>query len=83
MMLFDVSPLAGGIGIGLAVAFFLLFALFAFIAFRMLKKTFKMAVRMAIVAVIMLIAVIGGIALLLFSSSGTSKPARPPVKTTR
>ena len=83
MILFDISPLAGGIGAGLAVAFFLLFALFAFITFRMLRKTVKMAVRMAIVAIFLLVAVIGGIALLLFSSGGTSKPARPPVKTTR
>lgn len=82
MMLFDISPLSGGVGIGLAVFFFLICAVIAFIAFKMLKKTVKMAVRMVIVAIILLVAVIGGTALL-FIGSGSSGPKGPPVKTTK
>lgn len=82
MILFDVAPLGGGIGIGIAVVFFLICLAAAFIAFKMLKRTVKMAIRMVIVAVILFVAVIGGIALMWFGSSGSSG-AKPPVKTTR
>jgi hypothetical protein len=76
MILFDISPISGGagIGIGLAVIFFLICAAAAFIAFKMLKRTVKMAIRMAIVSIILLVAIIGGVSLLYFgSSSGGSK----------
>lgn len=82
MILFDVSPLAGGVGIGIAVVFFLICAVVAFIAFTLLKRTVKMAVRMVIVAIILLVAVIGGIAFI-FISSGSSRSERPPIKTTK
>ena len=81
MILFDVAPLGGGIGIGIAVVFFLICLAAAFITFKMLKRTFKMAIRMVIVAVILFVAVIGGVALMWFGSSGGG--AKPPVKTTR
>lgn len=81
MILFDVAPLGRGIGIGIAVVFFLICLAAAFITFKMLKRTFKMAIRMVIVAVILFVAVIGGVALMWFGSS--SGGAKPPVKTTR
>lgn len=84
MLLFDIAPLGGGIGIGLAAFFLLIGAVTAFVAFKMLKRTVKMAVRMAIVAIILVIAVIGGIAFLVMgygSSGGGAKP--PAVKTTK
>ena len=77
MLLFDVAPVGGVIGAFFGVAFFFIMAIVAFIAYRMLKKTVKMAVRMTIVVAILLIALIGSVALLLFSSSGGSRPTRP------
>ena len=68
MILFDVPVISGGVGAGLAVVFFLIFAAVAFVAFKMLKRTVKMAVRMTIVAVILLIALIGGVSLLYFNA---------------
>ena len=77
-LLFDISPVSGGIGVILGLGFFFIVAAVAFITYRMLKKTVKMAVRMTIVVAILLIALIGSVALLLFSSgSGGSRPVRP------
>ena len=77
-LLFDLAPAGGGIGAILGIGFFFIVAAVAFIAYRMLKKTVKMAVRMTIVVAILLIALIGSVALLLFSSGGGgSRPARP------
>ncbi len=63
-------------GIAAAAVFFLILAVVAFIAFKMLAKTVKMAFRMVIVAVILLIALVGGVALLMFGSGG-KEPAKP------
>ena len=60
------------VGIVAAVAFFLVFAGVAYIAFRLLRKTVKMAFRMAIVAVILVIAVAGSVS---FWWLGNSKHA--------
>lgn len=76
-LLFDVAPIGGGIGAIVGIAFFLVFAAVAFIAYKMLKRTVKMAVRMTIVVAILLIALVGSVALLMFSYSGGSRPARP------
>ncbi|MBK8465295.1 MAG: hypothetical protein IPL32_05640 [Chloracidobacterium sp.] len=61
------------IGVIAAVVFFLVFAGVAYIVFRLLRKTVKMAFRMVIVAVILLIAVAGSISFWWLGSS--SKPA--------
>ena len=76
----DMAPLGGGIGIFAAVAFFLIFLVVAFIAFKLLKKTVKMAFRMVIVAVILAIAVAGGVALV---ALGTGSPEKPRPTRTR
>ena len=76
-LLFDIAPVGGGIGAILGLGFFFVVAAVAFITYRMLKKTVKMAVRMTIVVAILLIALIGSVALLLFSSRGGSGPTRP------
>ena len=70
----DLAPEPGGIGTFAVVAFFLIFLAVAFIAFKMLKKTVKMAFRIAIVAIILAVAVAGSIALW---AVGTPKPIRP------
>ena len=75
MILLDANPLAGGIGIFAGVAFLLVFLAIAFVAFKLLKRTVKMAFRMAIVAIIIAIAVAGSA---FFLTLGTSKPVRPP-----
>jgi phosphoglycerol transferase MdoB-like AlkP superfamily enzyme len=76
-ILLDLSPVGGGIGIFAAVAFFLIFLAVAFIAFKMLKKTVKMAFRMAIVVVILAVAVAGSIALWALSGGGGGERPRP------
>ena len=75
MILLDANPLAGGIGIFAGVAFLLVFLAIAFVAFKLLKRTVKMAFRMAIVAIIIAIAIAGSAFFLML---GTSKPVRPP-----
>ncbi len=57
--------------------FFFGFALIAWIVFRMLRKTVKMAVRMMVVAVIMAVAVIGGISLYWFGTGTTATKSKP------
>ena len=77
----DVAPLGGGIGIFAAVAFFLVFLAVAFIAFKMLKKTVKMAFRMVIVAVILAVAVAGSAALWALSGGSSDRPRPTPTRT--
>jgi len=78
-LLFDVAIPGGGttaavVGIG----FFLVLLAAAYVVFRLLKKTVKMAFRMAIVATILVIAVVGSLSLWWFSSwSGGQRPSRP------
>ena len=74
MFLLDIAPM-GGAGVFLAVAFFFVALASGVFAFIMLRKTIKMAIRMAVVAAILLIAVFGSIALWLFLQP--SKPTRP------
>ena len=70
----DLAPFGGGIGIIAAAVFFLIFLAVAFIAFKMLKKTVKMAFRMVIVAVILAVAVAGSIALWALGTGSSEKP---------
>jgi hypothetical protein len=67
-LLFDIPPTsapsaAGTLGILGGAAFLLIFAAAAFIAFKVLKRSVKMAFRLAIVAVMLVIAVAGSVAL--------------------
>jgi hypothetical protein len=66
------------VGIIIGFIFFLIAAGIAFVTYKMLKKTVTMAIRMAIVAAILLISLIISIGLLTFVS-GKKKPA--PTKT--
>lgn len=65
MFLFGILE-SGGTGILIAAAFFLVALASGFLTFVMLRKTIKMAIRMAVVAVILLVAVFGSIALYIF-----------------
>ncbi len=83
ILLLDIpAPTGGGIiGIGAAAVFFLIFLGVAFIAFKMLKKSVKMAFRVAIVAVILAVAIAGSVALWAVSGSKTTRPQARPTQT--
>ena len=83
-LLFDVPTVAGPVGIAAAVGFFLTFVAVAYIAFRVLRRTMRMAFRLTIVALILLIAIIGTIAIFWAGSSGgRGRPPRPVPTRTR
>ncbi len=73
MTILFIAEMAGGTAMIAAAAFFLIFVAVAYIVFRLLKKTVKMAFRMAIVAAILLIAIAGSVS---FWWLGSSKPTR-------
>ena len=68
----DLAPNPGGVGVFAVVALLLAFLGAAFIAFKLLKKSVKMAFRVAIVAVIIAIGIAGSAFFYVF---GTGKPA--------
>lgn len=73
----------GGTGaLAAGLVFFAVFAAIAYIAFRLLKKTVKMAFRMAVVAAILLIAIVGSLSFWWFNS-GTAQKQRPAASKTR
>ncbi len=76
------APSTETIGAVVGIAFFLVFAGVAFVAYKILKRTAKMAVRTFIVALIMLIAVAGSVSLWWFSSGGDPK-LKPPANRRR
>ena len=76
-------PEIGTVGLAAGAGFFLILVAVAYIAFRMLKKTVRIALRMAIVAAILLIALVGGIAIYWKGSSSTSPGLKPAATRTR
>ena len=79
-MMLDIAPSGlsnGTVVIAIAASFFLVLAGAAYIAFKALKKTAKMAIRMAVVVVILVVAVVGSASLWYFSSDGSPK-LKPP-----
>jgi Na+-translocating ferredoxin:NAD+ oxidoreductase RnfA subunit len=88
MFLFDIAPdsiVSTPVGLAIAASFFLILAAIAFVAYKMVKRTVKMAFRMAIVAMILLIAIVGSISLWWFLSTPAKyeRPLRPTVKSNR
>ncbi len=83
MTLFQIvaAQMSSGVGAVAAGAFFLVAAAVAFIAFKMLKKTVKMAFRIVVLILILGIAAAGSIALWALSSGSSSKPAQRPART--
>ena len=77
ILLFDTSLFGGWGGVLAAAAFFAIFLAVAFVAFKMLKRTVKMAVRLTIVAVIIAIAAIGSIILWTFDGKPELPRPRP------
>ncbi|MEP6850199.1 MAG: hypothetical protein ABI999_15175 [Acidobacteriota bacterium] len=81
-ILMDVGPPGGVVGVFAAVAFFVVLAAVAFIAFKLLKKTVGMAIRVLVVLLVLAIAV-AGTAAFFFLGTGGSKPPRPRTNQTR
>ena len=73
-----------GFGIVAAVIFFVVFIGVAVVVFSMIKRTVKLAFRLAIVAVLLLIAIAGAASLWWFGTNSTSDGKRPaPIQRTR
>lgn len=79
VLISEIAPSGGTIGAVAAAAFFLLLLGAAYVAFKALKKTVKMAFRLAVVGAILAIAFAGSIALWYFSDGGSPK-LRPPAE---
>lgn len=77
VLLIELMPVFG-------IVFFLVLAAVAFFAYKMMKKTVKMAVRMTIVVAILLIALVGSVAFLMFAGTGKTTQTKPaPTRTNR
>ena len=84
MFMLDLLPVSTGSGLAVAAFFFV--TAIGIGTIIMLRKTIKMALRMIIVAVILLIAVIGSVSLWMFikpTARPSERPARPSVNSTR
>lgn len=66
-----------------AIGFVFIMLAVAAVTFIMLKKAVKMAFRAAIVALVLLIAVVGGVSLWMFSGEKTSDNRAAPIKKVR
>lgn len=75
-------PEVGTFAIVAGVVAFLLLAAVAYIVFRLTRKTVKMAIRLTIVAVILLIALVGSIAVY-WKSGWSGNQTRPRPSPTR
>jgi hypothetical protein len=78
--LLDISPELGAAGIVAVLGFFLIFVAIAYIAFRMMRKTVRMAFRMAVVAVILLVALIGSVYIYWNRTSNTPRSKPQPTR---
>ncbi len=83
MTLFQIvgAQIGDGVGAVAAGAFFLIAAAVAFIAFKMLKRTVKMAFRIVVVVIIMGIAAAGSIAFWALSAGVPAKQTPRPTRT--
>lgn len=83
--LFDMAPVGGLIGAAAGVAFFLIAAAAAAFAFFFLRRSLKMAVRLVLAGAILIVAVLGGLALMYlgYLSSERPRPGPPPHIRTR
>ncbi|MCA1589183.1 MAG: hypothetical protein LC734_02090 [Acidobacteria bacterium] len=68
-------------GVALAGFFLVMMCLIAYIAFRLVRRTVKIAFKMTVMVIILLIAVIGSVSLWYFMSGSTSSPRSPSGRT--
>ena len=78
----SVIDMSGTGALAAGLVFFAVFAAIAYVVFRLLRKTVKMAFRMAVVAAILVVAVVGSLSFWWFSS-GTAQKTRPAATKTR
>ena len=76
-LLFDVGVPGGTTTLIAGVGLFFVLAAAAYVTFRIMRKTVKMAFRMAMVVTVLFTFVVGGIALYWFGTGAASKPTRP------
>lgn len=77
-LLFDIGFPGGGMAAAaVGIGFFIAIVAVAYVVFRLLRKTLKMAFRMAIVIAFLLIAVVGSLSLWWFSDSSNVQRSRP------
>lgn len=76
--LFDVGLPGGTTTLIAGVGLFFIIAAAAYVMFRLLRKTVKMAFRLAMVVTVLFTFVVGGAALYWFGTGTTSKSNRPP-----
>jgi hypothetical protein len=80
-ILFDIGPPGGSTGAIGGIAFFLFLVAAAFIAFRLLKKTLGIVLRVVIVLVILAIAFFGTAAWFFIGTGGSPRPRPTPTHT--
>lgn len=78
ILLFDVGVPGATTAIIAGAGLFFILAASAYVLFRILRKTVRMAFRMAMVVTFLFVFVVGGIALYWFNAGSSSKsPPRP------
>lgn len=78
ILLFDVGLPGETTAMIAGVGFFFILAAAAYVLFRIMRKTVKMAFRMAMVVTFLFVFVVGGIAVYWFSSGSSSRPTPRP-----
>lgn len=76
--LFDVGVPGGTTMIIAWVGFVFILVAAAYVMFRLLRKTVKMAFRMAMVVTFLFVFVVGGIATYWFATGSSNRPAQRP-----
>lgn len=71
------ADLAGSGAIAILAVIFAVTLAVLYFAFRLLKRSVKMAFRMALVAAIVVIMITGGVTLWWFGTGSTAKPKAP------
>lgn len=79
----DVPPVGGGIAVFAVVALVFIAIAAAFFSYVMLRKTVKMAIRMIIVGIILIVALVGSVAFLWFGSGDSPRPRSTPATRTQ
>lgn len=76
-LLFDIGIPGGATTIIAGIGLFFILVAAAYVMFRILRKTVKMAFRMAMVVTVLFTFGVGGVALYWFGTGTASKPTRP------
>lgn len=77
ILLFDVGLPGGTTTLIAGVGFFFILAAAAYVMFRLLRKTVRMAFRMAMVVTVLFTLAVGSVAAYWFASGSSKRPSRP------